>query len=871
MKILRVEIAGFGKYRDFHFDFTTGNQLLYGANEAGKSTLYHFILAMLFGFPKKSKRKRDYTPENHSQYGGRLFIEHNQQTFCIERYKLVNRGKAQITSGNQQYSEEAFYQLIRPLNEALFRQVFTFEQEQLNDLAHLEAKALQSALVSLGITGSQQLFQQVSAYEKENQKIYADRGQKLPINQKLAEYDQLAQTIAVAEQQQAALAKEYQQLQQYKDEQAQLLANQQALLEKKQAYQQQQLHFALYEEYQELQKQPLTVVDAQDMQDLQHFYQAYSQLQEQIQHNEAKLAKLEQGQRSQRYLFFLEHEAAIYQLLKDEAQVYQATTENERLKQRLQVTQQALAKLPATTLASEAVNADDLTKLRQSEQELALLADRSAYLEQQKLQAETTLNQFEAAHPEIFQTTAPKPAYLGILSLVFLGLASVISFFFQPWLSLLFVVAALVVGGYHYYRQQQKQPGDLKPLWQQHLQALDEVSDQYQQIVEQYARAKQKNAQLRQLLPTDWQEQTVEQLAILVQEASYQVQEKARLMDQQAQLQAELNQQAARLAHFQQACSPYYEWLAIAKLPVLEQYQQLRSFYEELQAEKLQRSQQPVTQIAEALRLARQEVERLFTQQKPLLQKYQIEQMTDLPLWFRQQATKQKMAQRLLELKPIVAPLFKQPITKAQLQQKLEAVNQQLTQSQQAITEQLKQITQIELTIKQQSNDRSLLELYQKQSQLKFEIVQLLKQWSVNYLVSYQLQSFAKHLSQDQLPQLLQLASEYLAILSNQAHQQLSLQSTELQLDNQALYQLSTGTKDQLIMALRFAYLALQLPTVLCPIIVDDGWLHYDSKRKKALAQLFQRFGKNYQVICLSSDKEMVSYYQELNEKVHTL
>ncbi len=82
------------------------------------------------------------------------------------------------------------------------------------------------------------------------------------------------------------------------------------------------------------------------------------------------------------------------------------------------------------------------------------------------------------------------------------------------------------------------------------------------------------------------------------------------------------------------------------------------------------------------------------------------------------------------------------------------------------------------------------------------------------------------------------------------------------------IFELSTGTKDQLIMAVRFGYLQLQSSRKLSPVIIDDGWLHYDSRRKRQLAQLFVRFGENYQVICLSSDREMVSYYQELSQPV---
>lgn len=130
-------------------------------------------------------------------------------------------------------------------------------------------------------------------------------------------------------------------------------------------------------------------------------------------------------------------------------------------------------------------------------------------------------------------------------------------------------------------------------------------------------------------------------------------------------------------------------------------------------------------------------------------------------------------------------------------------------------------------------------------------------------------------LSEQQLPQLLAKASRYLAILTNQMYTQLSTQNNVLLVagnsDFFSIYELSTGTKDQVIMALRLAFLALENKRKLAPVIVDDGWLHYDFKRKRQLAQLLAEFGKEHQIICFSSDREMVSYYGELNQPVYSL
>ena len=97
MWIKKAEITSFGKWRQQTFLFEAKNQLVYGLNEAGKSTLYQFIQAVLFGFPTKRKKGQDYTPNDGSGFGGRLLILHpTYGAVTIERYKAKNKGKANV-------------------------------------------------------------------------------------------------------------------------------------------------------------------------------------------------------------------------------------------------------------------------------------------------------------------------------------------------------------------------------------------------------------------------------------------------------------------------------------------------------------------------------------------------------------------------------------------------------------------------------------------------------------------------------------------------------------------------------------------------------------------------------------------------------
>lgn len=59
MRLLDLHIDGFGKFHDRTVRFEDGMNLVYGKNEAGKSTLHTFIRCMLFGM----ERDGDEQPE----------------------------------------------------------------------------------------------------------------------------------------------------------------------------------------------------------------------------------------------------------------------------------------------------------------------------------------------------------------------------------------------------------------------------------------------------------------------------------------------------------------------------------------------------------------------------------------------------------------------------------------------------------------------------------------------------------------------------------------------------------------------------------------------------------------------------------------
>ena len=864
MKLLKAEITEFGKYRQFSFDFTGGNQLIFGANEAGKSTLYHFIKAMLFGFPKKQKRKRDYET-NHAYYGGALEIEIDGEVLRIERMKHLNKGKATVIIGDEIFPESYLQKRLAPLDSQLFEQVFTFDQEQLQQITQLDEKYLQSALLSLGITGSQQLFLQAEQEEKERNKIFTSRGRVLPLNQKLAEYQALQANIYTLAEKQKELAAQSQQLQSLKNAQKDLQKQWLSVQKQAQKIKQQQTHFALFEEYQSLQQKDLQLADAADVQVLQQFMQQSQQLNQDIQVLESRLSQLEQKQLSKRYLFYLDHEEQIDQLLQSEGMLYQDIQAHK------QITQQ-LAQLPDNTKVQETVSQEFVVQYTQIQSQLATLTSQLTHAQHTQQVAEEKLNQFEQQHPELFAqtkaTTSPKP----LLITGFVGvLLSLLLMKFSPLFGgLVFVLTFILVGLLYVrvYRASDNEP--IKQQWRLYLQDLDEKNQVYQNLLDEQRTLQDQFQALRSQLPLDLQHLDHVSFIQELSKRDQAAQISKNAQQQRQMLNAKLAQLNQNMAQFRQTADFLYEWLPIAHLTIAEQLGQIRQFKEEMQQEKIARASHPVTQIMEQISQKRQAQQDLLKKNQTLLAKYQIQQVSDLPLWFRQMQERASQVKRKTELAQMLKGLYPDAMTKEQLASQEQQILSQETQLQVQKDQNLTQIKQIEVSLAQQMKYLTLPELYQKEEQLKAEIQELIYEWSVHFVIEKQLQFMADQLSESQLPFLFEKAGLYMQILTNQRYDKVQMKDNELFVNQQSIYQLSTGTKDQLIMALRFAYLAMQQKSI-SPVVIDDGWLHYDSQRKRSLAQLLAEFAKDYQVICLSSDREMVSYYQELHQVVKPL
>ncbi len=92
MRFIELQIKGFGKFHDQVISFQDGLNVVYGKNEAGKSTIHTFIRGMLFGIqPQRGRASKNdlYTRfepwENSGTYEGALRLEQGGHIYRIER------------------------------------------------------------------------------------------------------------------------------------------------------------------------------------------------------------------------------------------------------------------------------------------------------------------------------------------------------------------------------------------------------------------------------------------------------------------------------------------------------------------------------------------------------------------------------------------------------------------------------------------------------------------------------------------------------------------------------------------------------------------------------------------------------------------
>ena len=110
MKINNLKINGFGKLENKEINLFENINLIYGRNEAGKTTLLKFISGMFYGISKNKNKKEipdyeKYKPWKAEEYSGKIeYVLDNKETF--EVFRDFNKKNPKIYKNSEDISNE---------------------------------------------------------------------------------------------------------------------------------------------------------------------------------------------------------------------------------------------------------------------------------------------------------------------------------------------------------------------------------------------------------------------------------------------------------------------------------------------------------------------------------------------------------------------------------------------------------------------------------------------------------------------------------------------------------------------------------------------------------------------------------------------
>ncbi len=199
--IRKLHIDGFGQFHDVEITLGPGLNVLHGHNEAGKSTLFAFIRAVLFGFSSRKTGFNRYEPKAGGVMGGRVVLATPEGDLIISRVQK-KKADGDCVVRNDQGEEVAPSRVIEALggmSRELFEAVFSLTLDDLRDFERLSKEdTLSNALFVSGVPGARRVPGAVDALVNEADALFRPKGAAKPFNIALDRLKEVRAKLAAA-------------------------------------------------------------------------------------------------------------------------------------------------------------------------------------------------------------------------------------------------------------------------------------------------------------------------------------------------------------------------------------------------------------------------------------------------------------------------------------------------------------------------------------------------------------------------------------------------------------------------------------------------------------------------------------------------
>ena len=154
MKINKIKINSFGKIKEKEINFDKNINIIYGKNEAGKSTILKFIINSLYGISKNKKGKDISDYEKYKPWVGEDF------SGKIE-YELDNKNKYEIYRDFNKKNPKIFNENMEDISKE-----FNIDKNKGNEFFYEQTKVDEELFLSTLVTNQQEV-----KLEKNNQNM----------------------------------------------------------------------------------------------------------------------------------------------------------------------------------------------------------------------------------------------------------------------------------------------------------------------------------------------------------------------------------------------------------------------------------------------------------------------------------------------------------------------------------------------------------------------------------------------------------------------------------------------------------------------------------------------------------------------------
>lgn len=195
MRLAKLELLAYGPFRGLALDLEApGLHVVFGRNEAGKSTTLRAITGLLYGIERSTRDAHVHKP-TELRIGGVLASDDGARVHLVRRKGNAN---TLLDPKGDVVSEDVMTRLLRGISEETFRHAFGLDHDTLRRGAEalLAGKGdLGESLFDASVGGGGEVQRLLERLEKEADGIYRPRGQSLPLNDAIKAFTEAQKTI----------------------------------------------------------------------------------------------------------------------------------------------------------------------------------------------------------------------------------------------------------------------------------------------------------------------------------------------------------------------------------------------------------------------------------------------------------------------------------------------------------------------------------------------------------------------------------------------------------------------------------------------------------------------------------------------------